>query len=402
MYAWWNFTYLFLGMSICLSNFMIGQELVKEYGLIFSIIAIAVGNSLLLVLALVKARMGFDFKATTIEVAQRYFGTYGSILLSLILSFAIVGWFGIELNLTASAAHKASTLLFQQTVPQEFFTVFLSLLITIVVVRYGIKGIEKLTLYFLPLFLLCLGVVVVNALHIPVPVVITHKVSLQAISIVFATAIAAVIDMPVLFRQARSYKDACISSMLFLLIILPGMQLIGAFTAFKMPQQSFVDMLTGQTTFPLQLAMLLFLIIAGWVSNSSNIYSGAFSIELLIRLRYGVRVAIVGILGMLCAWLITFIKFESIINSMGIVISTMGAIVAVNYLFERHFKQSFIAYKMNIALLIVSSTIGFCSFAQIIVLTGSEVIDAFVTATVLTVLSKFYRMQTFKIMKRIP
>jgi cytosine permease len=391
MKAWWNFTYLFLGMSICLSNFMIGQELVKEYGIFYSIGAIVIGNLLLLLLAFVKAHMGFSLKATTMEVAQRYFGKHGSVLLSLIFSLAIVGWFGIELNLTATSAHKALALLLQRSdIPLMGFILGLTLLITSIVAQYGIIGIEKLSRYFLPLFMLVLGVVIMNAWHLPTPTnLIAKQGSWHGISVIFATAIAAVIDMPVFFRLARSYKDACISSILFLLAIIPSMQLIGVYTAFKRPTDSFVDVLTASDTAPLQLGIVIFLIIAGWVSNSSNVYSGAFAIEPLSpSLGYRTRVWIIGVIGMICAYLITYTKFESIINGMGIVISSMGAIIAVNYLFEIYYKAFSISSITNILLLIASSAIGFCSFAELITVTGSPVLDAFITATCFTAFSK--------------
>jgi cytosine permease len=393
--TWPQFSSIFLGMTICLSDFMVGQVLMKEYGPYYAFGAILIGNFLLFLLALVKAKMGYQLKLNTIQATERYLGKYGSIILAFIFLAVVVSWFGIELNLAAESIQKSFELITGLTfIPIIFFNVLLGILITILVAFFELAGIEKLSRYAMPLFLVTLILMLINAYNTKSAAIISTNNSWHGISVIFATAIAAVIDLPVFFKSARSFKDAAISSGLFLLIMLPAIEAIGAYLALKNPSSGFVDILTNSSNIYWQLWVGLFLILAGWASNCANVFSGAFIIEqITVNKSYKFRSLLVGFLGIIISCLTILLSFEFIVSFMGIIVSSMGAVVAVNYLTEMISPKSLltVSYKTNQAILTVGTIFGWSALFGWIKVSGFEVIDAFLISATVTALSKIFQ-----------
>jgi purine-cytosine permease-like protein len=102
--SWLQLTSIQVGGSICLPVMMVGHVLSKNYGLYTALIAIMLGNLVLLTLGLAAASIGAKARKSTVEQAAFYFGDQGSAFFALLMICCMLGWFAIQLDLMHESA----------------------------------------------------------------------------------------------------------------------------------------------------------------------------------------------------------------------------------------------------------------------------------------------------------
>lgn len=399
--SWWQMTSVQIGGAICIPVLMVGEQLGRTYGFAYAAAAIGIGNALLFVIGMITANLSFETKANTVENARSFFGQAGTYLLAINMIIALTGWFAIQLNLISFSFVRSVALLFGYSITHiALINIVLGCAI-IAVALYGIKALIKLSDITMPLLvgtlLYALYSAYVSGVQ-PNAVVLT---SLSGISIVIATAIMAVIDIPTYYRFAKSKTDSFISIGLLFLFVLPILELIGVYIALHSGGSNIVDVLTGGNSIVWQLWVLFFLLFAGWTTNNANIYSATVALKTLLpKFSYATRVICIGVIGIIASCFDVLNSFESVLNLMGIAVSAIGAVIVTSYsvalLQKKNVQSKNVLHVCNMIACIIGSIAGLLSFCELVVISALPLIDAFIVAVVATSI-----LQIFVAKKRV-
>lgn len=365
---WKQLSSIQVGGVICLPVIVIGQTLGREYGLYSSLIAIALGNLFLLALAIITAIMSHQEKKTTAENTSALFGRGGGIFFAYVMLLSLLGWFGIQLNLMTLALLDLT----YWSSPCAFL--MSNILIGSVMTLgglYGIKGLNLLSDLSIPLLLMTL----LYALFTPQEETVTsslHSLEWGGISMVIATAIAAVIDLPTYFRHASTKKDAVIAVIAIFGLAIPLIEGVGVYLGVTRGGESVIHLLKG--THPLwNLWIGLFILLAGWTTNNANLYSGVISLEFIWpKATFLVRTLTVGGVGTFLGCCDLLNHLELVLDLLGIGISSMGALMIFYYLFNAREHKQALFFVWGVGVLL-----GLTSLMKVISICSIPILDAF-------------------------
>lgn len=367
----WHLLCIQIGGAICLPVIMVGQMLAQSYGFLPALAMILGGNLLLLAYGLFSAKMGMGSGKSTIELAVGRFGRYGPLLFGAIFLMSMLGWFAIQINvITESIVHVLPAL----HLSPLLCNLGLGALMT-AVSACGIRGLRVLSQWSLPLLVGTLAVAMFTVTGTIIPP--TLPFSVAGISLVIATAIGAVIDLPTYWRYARTHKEGLWAIAILFGIALPVIEFLGVYLGAHTGGGTVVGMLTQGGGVLWSLWVALFLLVAGWTTNNTNLYSaGANSFALLPKLSFAQRTIVIGAMGTMLSCLNVLSHFTLALEMMGIMIASMGAVMVCTYWRKGIYVQSnYIACALGIA-------IGFCSLFHLFPGTGAPVIDAFASSAI--------------------
>ncbi len=389
---WKQLSSIQIGGAVCLPVIVIGQTLSQTYGFLSAVLAIVLGNALLTLIALVMASMSFQEKKTTIENASLYFGKKGGVLFAWAMLFSLLGWFGIQLNLMSQA------LLDLLSIPSDSSALIaanagLGLVMTCTGM-YGLRALNLLSDFSMPI----LGITLLYALCMPGKE--SHEFSFiftwGGLSLVMATAMAAVIDLPTFFRHARSKKDAFISIFLTFGVVIPLVELIGVYLAATRGGESVMEILKGNNIF-WNAWVALFIILAGWTTNNTNLYSGAVSLKFIFpNISNAFCTWIVGLAGTFLACFNLLDHLEVLLGLLGVGIGSMGAVIIAAYLAAQcqggQIKGS---QRGNLWAWSLGAVLGIVSMCGGYSITSIAILDAFLAASFGTILFLIIKQRNF-------
>lgn len=327
--SWWQLSSIQIGGAICIPLLLAGQTLNQSYGFESAIISIFIGNTILLFLGLITAKMSFEERKTTIENAEKYFGKVGVHFLALILASSLLGWFAIQLNMMSWSIIDLFFLDSSDSLFRIGLNTTLGLLITIAAF-YGIKSLNALANCTVPLLLATLFYALFTLEKEPSTV--DHEFSIRGVSIVVGLIIVGVIDFPTYYRHTKSLKDSYISIFLIFGFVLPCLEIIGVYLASNATGESFLNVLKGNHGNLWNIWIAFFLIFAGWTTNNLNIYSGSVYLNYSVKnLSHMQSTLYFGLLGTLCASVNLLDHFESVLRVISVFIGSMGAVVITRY-----------------------------------------------------------------------
>jgi cytosine permease len=379
--SWFQLTAIQVGGALCLPVIMVGQILVKTYGILPALVALAVGNSLLFVLGVLTIAMTLRARTNTLENAKSYFGVYGSRIFALTMTTCLMGWFAIQLNLMSLSIHemilKVGGLASFNTVP---LTLGLGVLITLGAQK-GIIALDKISAFSMPILIgtltyaLYITATAQKSVQIPLGVL-----SFEGVSLIVATAIAAMVDLPTYYRFARSKRDAFISIALVCLVALPAIEFVGVYLG-AYTEGSILDTLSATGGVLWKLWVCIFIVLAGWATNNTNIYSSSIGLEQLIpSVAYSKRVFLVGTLGTVLACLGVLDKFELMLEGMGIFVASMAAVIITRFLLN-HLVPTPNSWT-NILAWACATSFGILSLLKVIKLSDFALVDTWIVAMV--------------------
>ena len=356
------------GGAICLPIIMLGQVLAQSYGLWAALGMIACGNAFLLVYALFTSKMAVCERKSTIELVVGLFGRYGSALFGAIFLVSMVGWFAIQINVVTESLSQY--LFFSPIV----LNLLLGALMT-VVSCCGIRGLQVLSQLSAPLLIATLAIALyftTGSLQVE-----AHPFSFGGISLVIAAAIGGAIDIPTYWRHAKSRSDGTIAAVLLFGVALPLIESVGVYLGFHASSTNLLATLTQQGGLGWELWVVGFLVLAGWTSNNTNLYSaGINSFSLLPKLSFVRRTLLIGAFGTMLSCMNLLQHFSMALDVMGILIASMGAVMIVSYFLKSN--RVYIPCGIGVV-------IGLMSLAGFS-LTGAPVVDAFLSAAIGTML----------------
>ncbi len=363
----WQLLSIQIGGAICLPVILIGQTLSQTYGLIPALGMIWCGNGILLFYAIASAQMGMKSQLSTIELAVNRFGRYGTVLFSLIFLISMIGWFAIQLNVITE------TVVFVFPFLTKIGT---TLLLGVVMTMTAARGIQLLSYFsqwITPLLIATLVMALTTA-HSRTTF-FGAPASLAGLSLVIATGIGGALDLPTYWKDARTKREGIGAVILLFGLAIPLIECVGVYLGSHLINGSFLDLLT-QGGGPLwTLWVTLFLFLATWMTNNTNLYSaGVNSFALFPRLSSGQRTILIGLVGTFFASLNILAHFALALEIMGLMIASLGAVL-VSSSFQK--ETSFVWNTLSCGVGIGSgfvSLLGYLSF---------PLLDAFLGALVM-------------------
>lgn len=362
-----------IGGAICLPVLLVGYELCKRVGILSAIFAIVVGNLLLFALAFVTSKMSYEAKKTTAENATSYFGIAGAKIFALLLAISLSFWFAIQSQVMS------------QDIVQVFgistSTSLIPMVISLAIVGYavsGVKSIERLAILAVPLMFitmllaLVIGVVNIKAL----PPLVWNGVDPAGISLVLATCILAVVDLPTFFRHAKCNSSAINASFVVFVVATPLIELLGALLYYTTGAETLIQSLFLFDNVLWSCWVSIFILMAGWTTNNTNLYSAA---SCLLSLKKGITektaLALSGILLVVVSGVDFINRLILSLDLIGICISSMGGVILAGYCVK---KQGY--YRSNMFALALGIVGGFISHYTGGLITPVPLIDALIIA----------------------
>lgn len=308
-WTWLSFSWLWVGLVVNIAAYMTASSLMAQ-GLTWwqAILAVLVGNSILVVPLVLIGRMGVLYRVPFPVLLRSSFGTTGARLPAMLRAVVACGWFGIQTWIGGSAIYAIAKILFPSFVapfstmiipvigldPIAFGSFLLFWGVHVFFIARGIESIRWLEIIAGPLLLAgglaALAWVCVSFGSFGTILKTSHnfiKTGDHSFWVVFGTAVTAVVggwatlalNIPDFTRFARSGRDQVIGQALGL--PLPAVLL--AFVGVVVTSASYMALgkvvwnpvtLAGELEGGLTVVLLLFLIIATITTNiAANVVS---------------------------------------------------------------------------------------------------------------------------------
>ena len=371
--GWLQLTAVQAGGAICLPVFVIGYALGKSYGIASAALAIVLGNMLLMTLAFVSGVYSSEKRLSTIECAIECFGKKGKGLFSAAMVTSMTGWFAIQLNLMGESLHQIFPI-----AKGIYGSLGMGIVMTALGTR-GLRGVGILANLSMPLLI---ATIVMGLAGTGVDVSTTaapRTLTTAGLSLVLACSIGAVVDLPTFFRVAKSRKDAIVSIVVLFGLVIPAVEMVGVILSSANGGGGFIDMLMGAYSSSLwNIWVLGFVLMAGWTTNSANLYSAIVSIGPVVpAASFPFRAVLVGGAGTLLSCLPLMEGLEMILHPIGIVLTSMGAVLICFFI-----TQEKTTAVQNVLAWIAGTATGCLSMATASV-TGIPMLDGFVVSLIM-------------------
>lgn len=377
------------GGALCLPVIMLGQLVCQEHGWFASILVIGIGNLFLLLCALGVAFLSAERPKSTVEQAVDYFGSKGRAAVAIIIMISMMGWFAVQLNMMSLSLAQIFSFL-GVSVNVLLLSVVLGAILS-VVMCLGMRAVSCLANISTPLLVLTLFYALFSVegkMGEASPLSISW---IGGLSFVIGGGISSVIDLPNFLQHAKSRKHSCLAIIGLYGFAVPFIEGVGVYLTAKTGGASILEVLQQGHGVLWILWICCFVLLCGWTTNNANLYSATISSYALFKkMNFNKRALILGGVGTLVASCNPLENFGLLLELLGIIIGSMGAVILMSYLLE-HFQQK-ITKKSSFFSWFLGMGIGLFPLFLGVSLTGVAVLDSFVGAAcmqgIATILNK--------------
>lgn len=278
-----SLTFVLAGYPIALSNFVIGGAVGVGLDLTNAILALVIGNAILIGVVVLTGLMAYRTGLSTAFLSRRAFGGAGSHIFSALLAVSAITWVALNGDIFARMIIATFT----------SWPLGIPLTAIIVIVMWmqsairGYKGLEIVSFLGVPAALLmalygCYAVFQATngfaglATYVPVkPITFSAATSAIVGGWVFGATIT-----PDVCRFAKSKRDVVIAGLGAFVLGCFGLQLIGALVAITTGTGDFVKAMAA-----LDLLVVAFIaaIFCLWTTQDNNIYGASLALQNIIR-----------------------------------------------------------------------------------------------------------------------
>ena len=150
-------------VAFSLPTFLSGIEIIEVAQNRDAMLAFVVGGFILAIVGSVMGAIGARTRLSSYMLVRIAFGTKGAALVNLALAIALLGWFGVNIDLFSDAMQRVLSSLLGLEVPPWIIEVGAGVVMTITTV-YGFQAINKLSLLFVPILMAVTALLLVKAL----------------------------------------------------------------------------------------------------------------------------------------------------------------------------------------------------------------------------------------------
>ncbi|MDN4067137.1 cytosine permease [Paenibacillus vini] len=162
--SWFTLGIVWAGAMISIPGLLVGNTLITGMSLSKTLTVALIGYGIIVAIMILQGIQSTDLGKTTVQVASQVFGKKGSrTILSIILTIACLGWFGIQANVCGAAlANLLAELDIAMPVPVASL---ISGLVMVVSAMYGIKVLRVLSYVAVPLLVVLCVYGLIQALN---------------------------------------------------------------------------------------------------------------------------------------------------------------------------------------------------------------------------------------------
>lgn len=316
---------------------IVGQQLARQYGAGVAICSILIGNLILWLIAMAIISMAIVDRTNAIQNVKSYLGKYGALFMAVILVFAFLDWFVLQINSSVPSIagyfgiHN-NKIIVRIGAGIGFFTALLSI--------GGIQIIKWLTTATLPL-LFCYYFYSILQSDYSVFSAPVWGVSVSAVISAVLILLPGIINLPTFFRHARSRAD-CYLALTIITFLVSFFEISTIWMNFT----SDYEIVYSQSQFLFPILTLVFVVMTLIYTNLLNIYFASACWETFAPHFEGAKgYAIIGLIGTAAY---TFIQIYAPIhfleNLADCYIGSLGAILLIAFLIRiivRHRPRTF-------------------------------------------------------------
>jgi purine-cytosine permease-like protein len=380
--SWLQLVGLQVGCWLCLPTIMVGQMLCEKYGWQGALATIAVGNAILLMIAIVYVCMIVEKRQSTLQHALETFGKRFLPLFGILLFLSLLIWFSFNVNIMSITVQKvfekwSGTMLFSS---YNFFNFILGVILSIFMLG-GIKTLRVLTNISVPVLLIILlcslfKVRPDSAIYLPV------SSGLEGVSLIIGFEILYIVDLSMFFQSKESHRDGIIAMACLYGVCIPIVEAFGVYLFYATGGITIIDFVMLDSDISSYVVTAIFLIFSGWAISNINLYSASInSAFLLPRWSFKQRTLLLGAVGSILACFDPMEYFDFLLKFSGIALGAMGAVILSGFLLGVN-KESLRPFLAWLAGLVV----GFVTLAEFFTITQVPALDAFITAYTVSML----------------
>lgn len=380
----WLVALIIAGTGLTLPILFLGSEIALAIGFKNALLVFCLSTAVLTLLCMLTTIIGNRSRLSTYMILHFSFGRKGAKIMNFIFGITLLGWFSVALELLANAVKDAAFEELNISLAGSPIIIIVGLLITYTTI-YGIKSIEKLANYAVPLLTFFLGYVVYKTLtQISVHELINFVPKASTMTVFQATSVlvGSSILFPVLMADFSRYVYNDKQSLISVLGIAIGFPIALLFSAIPSIQTGEVDIIKIMKNSELVIPAFVLLFVSTWVGNASNLYSTVLTFSTIKRgLCFTKMTIITGICGVIIA-LFGFSKYLfDFLNFLGILSPSISAIYITNFFFikKQQYNLDEISEWEFPALISwgISSLISILTYLEIIQITHVYFVDSF-------------------------
>ncbi|HLR01768.1 MAG TPA: cytosine permease [Virgibacillus sp.] len=398
--GWLSISLVWIAVGIDLSSMLLGSQLASGLSLSKATIAIIIGSLILGVMSAICAYVGAVTNLSTAMISRIVFGGNGAKIVSAVLSFSLLGWFGVQAGFFAQNARVAIEQVFGFNIPENILAVIGGLLMMSTAI-IGYRSIEKLSVFAVPLLFILVTLALYMAIKSngmaswtaspdtdsPIPFGV-------AISLVIGIFVAGTVTTPDVARWARSKFDAALAAFLGFLIGNSFMLIMALLLSKVMSDDNltYIFLALG-----LGIPSFFVLTLAQWTTNTNNLYGSGLGLSVLFQnVSKGWLTFYAGIFATAMAYFGIFDHFTTFLDVISILVPPIGGVYLAEYFFvnKRNFTfehQLFNWRTYSITTWVLASLISFMtspvpSGLGLFEITTIPALDGFLAALVLQVI----------------
>lgn len=330
--SWYVISIIWLAIGIDISGLFLGAFLSEGLTLHDALLATFIGSSILAILAMLCANIGFQSGVSTPLMSSAVFGRQGGKILGAINGVSLVGWFAFQADFFAYLLVDA--LLKYDIVVSHFSALVGGSLLMMITAIYGVRALGKLSAYSVPLMVTLISVGLYMAMKAQNGEAKMIESSLpmgEAISYVMSIWILAAVAAPDIARYAKTRKDAILGAGLGFLFGNSAIIVVALFLFEYTGSDSLVDVFFG---IGLGVAAILILFFAQWTTNSSNLVSGSLGMSVVLpKVSRPILVIVMTIIGVGIAQFGMIDLFTAFLTLLGVTIAPSAGVYLAQYYF---------------------------------------------------------------------
>jgi cytosine permease len=389
----WLIAILIAGTGLTLPILFLGSEVALAVGFKKALWAFGISTFVLTLMCMATTIIGNRSRLSTYMIMHFSFGKQGAKIMNVIFGITLLGWFSVALELLATAVKDTAFQTLQINLIEWPIIIIVSALIIITTI-FGIKSLERLANYAVPILTVFLGYVVYKAIarttfqeiinFVPESPTMTL---FEAVSVLVGSSIL----FPVLMADFSRFIYNDKQSLIAVLGITLGFPIALLFSAIPSIQSGEVDIIKVMEGLDLVVPAFILLFVSTWLGNASNLYSTILTFSTVKKDWSFKKTAIItGVVGTIAAlfgfsnYLFDFLSFLVIFAP------SISAIYIINFFWVREQNYNLIEIKeWESASLIswgISSIITVFTYLEVFQLTNAYFIDSFLLGSLIYVI----------------
>lgn len=334
--SWISLAAVQTGIFICVPSLLLGALLTEAMPVSQAIIAGILGYCLTIFISLFLGMQGADLGVPSAVIICSTFGEKGSrIIISLLLSISMIGWFGINCNVCGEAFSNLMRIAAGVHIPAVVSSILWGVIMLLSAI-FGMNALKKLDAIAIPclVIIMVLGAVMAyknfGTSRLYADIIPTMNI-VQGTGLSFSFTALAAVTCSDITRFQRDRTDTVKST--FWGILPAGVfTLILGILMTKMADD--YDISSVLATVGLPFLGIIVLILATWTTNSLNAYSAGLDVVMTLNLPDNKRkfaTLIAGLVGIVLAACGILGHIETFLSLLSYVFSATGGIMLVDY-----------------------------------------------------------------------